>query len=68
MMKAPYMPLCDVPFQRQRVAVIEVAAEGTGVELVDELVARFDQRRRPGTPSMRAAWIPWKCIECGCEP
>ena len=35
--------LVHVPLQRQRVAVIEVAAERLGVELVDELLARTDQ-------------------------
>ena len=35
--------LVHVPLQRQRVAVIEVAAERLGVELVDELLARIDQ-------------------------
>ena len=35
-------PLVDVPLQRQRVAVIEVAAERQGVELVDELAAGID--------------------------
>ena len=35
--------LVDVPLQRQRMAMIEVAAERLGVELVDELLARTDQ-------------------------
>ena len=60
--------LVDVPLQRQRVAVVEVAAERTGVELVDELFARRRSSPAPGTPSMRAAWMPWKCMVCGCEP
>ena len=34
--------LVDVPLQRQGVAVIEMAAEREGVELVDELLARAD--------------------------
>ena len=33
----------DVPLQRQRMAVIEVAAEGLGVELVGEGLARLHQ-------------------------
>lgn len=35
-------PLVDVPFQRHRMAVIEVAAEGLGVELVGPRLARRD--------------------------
>src|SRR5690606_41763611 len=35
--------LVDVPLQRQCMAVVEVAAERPGVELVDELVPRIDQ-------------------------
>src|SRR5215212_3269874 len=35
-------PLVDVPFQRGRVAVVEVAAERFRVELVDELLADLD--------------------------
>ena len=35
--------LVHVPLQRQGVAVIEMAAEGLGVELVDELLAGTDQ-------------------------
>ena len=34
--------LVQVPLQRQRVAVVEVAAERLGVELVDEFLARID--------------------------
>ena len=34
--------LVQVPFQRQSVAVVEVAAERLGVELVDEFFARAD--------------------------
>ena len=33
-------PLMDVPLQRHRVAVIEVAAEGKGIEFVDETLPR----------------------------
>ena len=35
--------LVHVPFQRQRVAMIEMTAEGLGIELIDELLARIDQ-------------------------
>ena len=47
----------DVARQRQRMAVIEMAAERPGLELVDELAAGRDEPA-PGTPSMRAAWKP----------
>ena len=33
----------DVPLQRQGVAVIEMAAERLGVELIDKFLARADQ-------------------------
>ena len=59
--------LVDVPLQRQRVAVIEVAAERLGVELVDELLARIDQAGARNAIHARG-WMPWKCMECGCEP
>ena len=49
------------------VAMVEVAAEGVGVELVDKVAAR-QHLPAPGTPSMRAAWMPWKWMLCGCEP
>ncbi len=38
-------PLVNVTFQRHRVAVIEVTAEGNGIEFVDEGVARRDLAR-----------------------
>ena len=38
----PVEPLVDMPFQRQRVTVIEMAAERLGIELIDELLARID--------------------------
>ena len=39
----PVHALVDVTRQRQRVAMIEMAAEGLGVEFVDEFLARTDQ-------------------------
>ena len=39
----PVHALVDMTRQRQRVAMIEMAAEGLGVEFVDELLSRTDQ-------------------------
>ena len=56
--------------ERRRVAVVEVQAEGLGVELVDgraRRAATSGRRRCPGCRPSRAAWTPWKWIVCGCS-
>ena len=62
----------DVGGERRDVAVVEVEAEGLGVELVGEALAGLDLAAAlrspiPGMPSICAGWMPWKCIVCGCS-
>ena len=54
--------LVDVPLQRQRVAVVEMAAEGLGRRTRRRTPRRAAISPAPGTPSMRAEWMPWKCM------
>ncbi len=57
--EGPVEPLVDVSLQGDRVAVVEVAAEGEGVELVDGGVARLDHPgAHPGHPVHRGGVDP----------
>ena len=60
--------LVDVPLQRQRVAVVEVAAERLGVELVDELAAGLRPRRHPARRPCAPSGCRGSACVCGCEP
>ena len=43
-------------------------AQGAFISTAPNLAPPGGTSPAPGTPSMRAEWMPWKCMLCGCEP